>query len=271
VEEVELPTFKEVIGPAYRTIFRRNKMHEDIHLEQRFLPLKINLDELSRFRDFFKYKEEVPMSYLYIFAQRGQVHLMLKKEFKLAIPGMIHIENIIQQFKEVNPMNPLTLDVVADVEMREGSLRPQFSVNFYQEDEKVGQCESTYLVRRKSKGTNTPRELPAKIRSNQKILWSIHENIGKLYGEIAGDKNPIHTSNLFAKIAGFKRSIVQGWYLVSRATNEIQNQIGKPINSLHVNFIKPVYVNSDIYFKFNESEFRLKDNGTILVAGKYTT
>ncbi|MEZ4685600.1 MAG: MaoC/PaaZ C-terminal domain-containing protein [Bacteroidia bacterium] len=50
--------------------------------------------------------------------------------------------------------------------------------------------------------------------------------MAKRYAAISGDKNPIHTSTMFAKMAGFNKRIIHGWYNASRACASAEQHFG---------------------------------------------
>ena len=268
-----LPRFSEIMGPAYRTIFRGVRIKDDIRLSHSFKGVEIDEGELRRFKMFFKFRSELPVTFLYTLAQRAQSYLMLKKEFTIQIPGMIHVSNEIEQYDGIASNKPFDIDVRCEVPKKEGSLHPKFEVEYYQDGELVAKCLSNYLAKRRSLPKfgqkKKRREPPHQIEAKKTDLWTIHKSVGKLYGEIAGDKNPIHTSRIFARLAGFKRPIVQGWYLVCRATYQIEKEQGVTTNSVTVNFHKPIFVDSNVHFRYNSSEFRISDNGNILTSGSF--
>jgi len=48
-------------------------------------------------------------------------------------------------------------------------------------------------------------------------------NVGRQYGALSGDRNPIHIHALLSQLFGFKRPIAHAMYLVGRLEAELQN------------------------------------------------
>ncbi|UPT68186.1 MAG: hypothetical protein M0D57_05910 [Sphingobacteriales bacterium JAD_PAG50586_3] len=202
-----------------------------------------------------------PFVYIYILAQRAQASLMLQKEFTIAIPGLVHIAN---RLEEVNPIDysaPFDIVATVDVEYKaEGSLIPVFNVELLQNGVTVARCQSTYLAKRKSnkpKGKATEENPVTKPFIAQDIV--IPTNAGRQYARVAGDRNPIHTSTLLAKLFGFKRPIAHGWYLVSRIVKECEALKNTTYKSINVEFKFPVFLPSSVVLQLEE-----KPDGTLV-------
>ncbi|MHA2277043.1 MAG: MaoC/PaaZ C-terminal domain-containing protein, partial [Candidatus Kariarchaeaceae archaeon] len=224
-----------------------------------FSDVTIDKSRLSEYRGLLNFPQELPFSYLYILAQRAQLAVMLESEFSISIPGMIHLNNNLIYHNTIDPNTPMVIKTTVSVESKTtGSLYPNSEVEFYQNDEKVASCLSGYLVKRKSKGQQTkkvrvPIEIPQISSTEFSETWEISKSIGKEYGKVSGDRNPIHTSKLFAKFVGFKRQIVHGWYSASRVIRAAQHLI-ENINQIHVNFNKPLYLPGTAKLKLEKSK-----------------
>ena len=89
-----LLSLKKMRFPAYRTFRRGVRIGDnDIKLKQMFNDILVDQNRVQSYREFFGFSHEFPMTYLYILAQRAQLAVMLKKEFTIAIPGLIHLRN----------------------------------------------------------------------------------------------------------------------------------------------------------------------------------
>jgi len=230
------------------TIFRGVKISEEgIALSKTFRDISIDHKAVREFTDYLKWEsKEVPLPYYYLMAQRAQTVIMTDRQFTISVPGMIHLSNELEIVKPFNQNAPF--DIIAKVEVEykpEGSLIPQFEVTFYQNDEPVVLCKSTYLAKRKSKTSKTKKEKEKFIPFTDHDFinqWNIEKNAGRKYGKASGDINPIHTSGLFAKIVGFKGMIMQGWYGASRAVKECEEFYNFPCRYIKVDFKAPLYI-----------------------------
>jgi len=107
-------------------------------------------------------------------------------------------------------------------------------------------CQRTYLAKRKG-GKRTridSSDFSAIVNPNHKDNWEIPDNIGKKYGNDSGDKNPIHSSNFFAKAVGFSSSILQGWHGVSRLVKECEEKNNEVYKSIEVDFRSSIFLPS---------------------------
>jgi acyl dehydratase len=251
----KLPEFKQLIFPSFLSLAKGVKIsNAGIHSQLSYKGILINPKDVSQFAGFIGIGNPTPFVYIYILAQRAQAALMLQKEFTIAIPGLVHIYN---RLEEVNPIDytaPFDILVTVDVEYKEeGSLIPVFSVEFTQNAIVVVKCQSTYLAKRKSKkpkSTTTVDNPATKPFLSQEIV--IPANAGRQYAKIAGDRNPIHTSTLLAKLFGFKRPIAHGWYLVSKIVNLCEQHQNTTYKTINVEFKSPVFLPGAIVLQVEE-------------------
>jgi hypothetical protein len=273
-----LPKLSQLIIPSALSLVKGVKVQpEGISLQRVWEGVTIDQADLDCYRDFLKWENPQPLCYLYLLAQRAQVALMADKQFTIAIPGMVHLGNKLVQLAQVNFGQPFTLISYATVEYKkEGSLLPRFVVDIVQHGTKVAYCESQYLAKRKSKKKGRRGE---QLSHDFEIVhteeWGIPANYGKLYARVSGDINPIHTSRVFAKLMGFKTSILHGWYSASRAVMRAEALQGKVVKEVEVSFKSPVYLPSTQQLCLGGDQdgslpFMLKDheNGQIAIVGQ---
>lgn len=252
----QLPSLSKMLLPTLLSMRKGVKIKEEgIHIEKRYTSVYLDKAKLKAFADFLDSSNQRPLSYLYCIAQRAQIAAMLDKEFSIALPGMVHLENILEAKKAWSVEKPFEIEVKLSVAYKaEGSLIPRCEVNFYQEDEKVLSCLSTYMARRKISSSHKKKEKQAVIlpKPSHRQAWSISANTGKKYAAVSGDHNPIHTYAFFARLMGFKRAIAHGWYSVARAAVEAEKKRGKDITFIEVAFKSPVFLPSEQHFSFFE-------------------
>jgi acyl dehydratase len=75
--------------------------------------------------------------------------------------------------------------------------------------------------------------------------WELGSSLGREYGAISGDRNPIHMSALTAKAFGFPRAIAHGMYTAARALAEVGPGRGATYRWT-VDFAKPVLLPSKV-------------------------
>jgi acyl dehydratase len=267
----KLPEFKQLIFPSFLSLAKGVKIRpEGIHNRLSYTGILINSKDINRFATFVGTATPTPFVYIYILAQRAQAALMLQKEFTIAIPGLVHIAN---QLKEVNPIDysaPFDILATVDVEYKaSGSLIPVFNVDFIQKGVIVTRCQSTYLAKRKSnkpKSTAAVDDPVTKPFLTQEIV--IPANAGRQYARVAGDRNPIHTSTLLAKVFGFKRPIAHGWYLVSKILNLCEQHKNNTYKTINVEFKSPVFLPGTITLQVEDGIEGLRFSATSKETGK---
>jgi acyl dehydratase len=278
--ENKLPFLKDMIFPSFFTLIKGVKIKkEGIRISKDFKNVKIDMDSLEKYRSFFNWQQPYPFAFFYLMAQRAQTSIMLNADFTIAIPGLVHISNRIEKLDTIDYDLPFDLIVNVDVPYKEkGSLIPRFTVDFLQNNKTVIRCESTYIAKRKGGISNTAKEKTNDAfitHADTSQIWEIDKNLGKLYASASGDKNPIHSSFLFAKLIGFSRPILQGWYSVSRIINEYELATNAAYSSIEVDFKSPILLPSkqkiELQYKENkETLFQIADlqSNKIVLYGK---
>ncbi len=74
-------------------------------------------------------------------------------------------------------------------------------------------------------------------------------DIGRRYGAVSGDRNPIHLYPLSAKLFGFKRQIAHGMWSKARCLAELQNQLPEDAFTVDVQFKLPMFVPATVKFE----------------------
>lgn len=243
----QLPTLAQLIIPSALSLLKKVRVRpEGIHIERVYEDVQIDAADVAQYRAFLEWNNPQPLCYLYLLAQRAQVALMVDKQFTMKVPGMVHMGNKLVQLAEIDFTQPFTLHSRAEVPYKEeGSLLPRFMVDIVQHGNKVAYCESWYLVKRKSK---TKRQHTEPLNQDFAVAhteeWQIPGSYGRQYARVSGDINPIHTVGLFAKMMGFKTSILHGWYSVSRLVKRAEELNGTIYRDIEVSFKAPVYLPS---------------------------
>ena len=125
--------------------------------------------------------------------------------------------------------------------------------------ERVWESQTTALSRAAPGGgekQETSASTPTTVERS--IDWRLPENLGRKYGTISGDKNPIHLFAWSAKLFGFQRHIIHGMWLLGRAISELDEDIGTGPVQVDIDFIRPVFLPGNVLF---ESDRRGQDIG----------
>jgi len=275
----QLPRLRRMILPALLTFKRKQELTIDPFNQSNTYGIpEIDTGQLYQYLQFFgrEANDYVPLCFLYLMAQRAQLAMMTRSKFPLPVPGLIHLENELESFREVQFSTSFQLIAHTSLSTTsEGSFIVQFTVEIQQDGGKVAVCKSKYLYKVASSGNKRhKKDWPIeKWEDCLDVMWQIPINIGWKYAKVSGDYNMIHYSSLLAKSFGFPRSIAHGWYVVGKAVLDMERRAKMSSKYIYALFKKPVLTNSKVHVQFkvsdDENHFRvLSGNGEkLLVEG----
>jgi acyl dehydratase len=169
--------------------------------------------------------DTLPAGYLHVLAFPLATSVMVRGDFPLPLLGMVHLSNAASVHR------PVRVGDVLEVRAWAQDLRPHrrgAQVDLVTEVAVGGELAyrgvSTYLA----KGFRLPGDLAREDTPREEFTpplptarWDLGKGVGREYGAISGDRNPIHTSTLGAKAFGFPRTIAHGMYTAARALAEV--------------------------------------------------
>ena len=79
-------------------------------------------------------------------------------------------------------------------------------------------------------------------------------DIGRRYGAVSGDRNPIHLHPLSARLFGFKQAIAHGMWTKARCLAALEGRLPEAV-TVDVRFKKPLFIPGRV-------EFSARENGT---------
>lgn len=212
-------------------------------------PATINAGHVTRYAQVcgFPRRDTVPVTYPHLLTFGAQMDVMADPGFPWPAMGSVHVENRITSHRPIGLGESLGVQV--DVE----TTRPHAKgtvVDFVSTvragDETVWESVSSYLVR--GGGTDdAPSGLAFPDAPEGKALWNLPDDLGRRYGRVSGDMNPIHLHPLSAKALGFRRHIAHGMWTKARALAAIENRLPDAVQ-IDVSFKKPVFLPSKVAF-----------------------
>ena len=161
----------------------------------------------------------VPMTYPHLLGFPLQLMLMTESAFPYPVIGLVHLCNTIRQHQ------PLQAGERVRVEVRPRRLfhhaRGQaFAIEtaVIRGRAVIWESLSTYL----RVGVSSPQGAPLIALPNAQELspighWDVPADTGRRYADVSGDWNPIHVSNIGAKLFGFAHPIAHGMWTKARA------------------------------------------------------
>lgn len=198
----------------------------------------------------FTLRDHLPPTYPHMLAFPLHMAVMADGSFPFGAVGLVHVENTIVQQRPIGIGEELKLRV------RPTKLQPHpkgrtFSLvtEVRVGREKVWESTSTMLRRGKSDadGTKThdmrgkSAHRPEEGGLTPSAEWRLGGDLGRRYGAVSGDRNPIHMHSLTAKPLGFKAAIAHGMWTKARCLAAIENLLPEAFEA-EVSFRKPIFL-----------------------------
>ncbi|MGH3758690.1 MaoC family dehydratase [Actinophytocola sp.] len=176
----------------------------------------------------FRLGDELPATYPHLLTFPLQVKLMAAGDFPFPLAGSVHVAN------RITLTRPLLLGDELELRVRVANLRDhprgkQFDmisealVGGAGGGEVVWTDVSTYLRRGGGSGSSGPRE--RREPPTPTAIWRVPADIGRRYGEVSGDRNPIHLHQLTAKMFGYPRAIAHGMWTKARCLAAFEGRL----------------------------------------------
>jgi len=206
----------------------------------------------------FTFGNQLPPTYPHMLAFPLQMAVMSDGRFPFGAVGLVHVENRITQKR------PIGIDEAMTIRVRPTKLQPHpkgktFSLEteVLVGDEVVWESVSTMLRRGKGepdavvpgmRGQMRPVDfdaLPAATPASAE--WKLDGGLGRRYGGVSGDRNPIHMHSLTAKPLGFPSAIAHGMWTKARALAQLESRLPDSFE-VEVRFRKPVLLPARVEF-----------------------
>jgi acyl dehydratase len=189
-----------------------------------------------------RYGGNVPLTYPFVLTFPSVMSLLTGFDFPFSAVGAVHVENTITAYRPIAVTDTVGVKVHAENlrEHRKGLL-----VDLVSEvavgNETAWHQVATFLHQQRTSLSDEPKSEPAapqKLRSPNRILRVTAGQIRR-YAAISGDRNPIHTSSLGAKLFGFPSAIAHGMFSAAAVLANIEGQLPDAVR-YSVKFGKPV-------------------------------
>lgn len=242
------------LWPAYlRAPFKKNTLRNGQDLPRLtgiWKNIQFDPAHVNRYRACCGLSEEpaIPWTYPYLFIARLQLRMLTHPAFPLTPLGALHCRNTIVCRETLDPQQTWTAEtgflpsrrVKQGLEIRmDGRLRNDRITPWC--------CESAYLVR--SRRLAGDEETPPEFRfepvdkADTEFTWFVPAGTGRAYARISGDWNPIHLSDLSARIfGGFPKSVVHGMWSLARCLAGLPASALRPPFRLDAAFKGPVFM-----------------------------
>ncbi len=197
----------------------------------------------------FDLGDTLPATYPHMLTFPLQLALMTSPAFPVPAIGLVHIANRIVQHRPVRLGESLALRV------RAGGLAPhprgrRFEVlsEAWADDELVWEETSVHLSRgRRDDSVAAPEGPPDSSDLEATATWRLPGDLGRRYGAVSGDLNPIHVHPLTAKLFGFPTAIAHGMWTLARCLAQLGPEGGGPF-AVEVAFRRPILLPAKVDF-----------------------
>ena len=200
----------------------------------------------------FTLRDVLPPTYPHMLAFPLQMSLITEEDFPFGGVGLVHVGNAITQHR------PVAIGEALELRVRAANLRPhpkgrQF--DFVSEarvgDEPVWESVSTTLSR--GGGERAGDEADGEFDSVEfdalpaAAEWKLDAGLGRRYGAVSGDRNPIHMSEWTAKPLGFPKAIAHGMWTKARSLAALEGDLPDALR-VAVRFKRPILLPGRVAF-----------------------
>jgi acyl dehydratase len=196
----------------------------------------------------FALGDRLPATYPHMLAFPLHLALMTDSRFPFPAIGLVHIYNRIAQHRPIDVGESLTIRVWATPITPHPRGR-QFSIRSEARsgEELVWEEESTNLRR----GDGTDGAVAPDVRSHDELpvtaTWRLPGDLGRRYGSVSGDLNPIHIHPLTARLFGFPTAIAHGMWTLARCLAALEPRLPDRF-TVEAAFRKPILLPATVQF-----------------------
>ena len=247
-----LPGFRHATGKVPDLVLTRKGVKTDPeHLEQYIVVCS------------FARSDTLPVTYPHLTAFGLHMTLMTDTSFPFAPMGLVHLRNTINQHR------PIRLNEALDVAVHAEALRPHPKgqlidiVTTVTIDDELVWDEITTLFFRGNPPQAGGTPIGSKVAANAPlegvkapvgvVHWKAKSGLGRRYGAVSGDRNPIHLYPITAKAFGFRSNIAHGMWTKARCLAALQNRLPDAYR-VDVEFRKPILLPNTVIFGADETD-----------------
>lgn len=240
-------------------------------IEARLANVKIDRKHLASYAELCGASAgaTLPIAYPHVLAMPLHLAMLGAEAFPVKLFGLVHVQNRIAM------RQPLSADEPAELRSwieghRDAERGQEFDLHteYVVAGEALWDETCTFLARRRSADgakAAPPRSAesapePAAIQSSS---FRAPAGLGRRYGFISGDVNPIHMSDLTARAFGFPKAIAHGMWSLARVASDFEPERFNGGCELSVNFKLPIFMPAWLMLQRwaieNGSAFALRD------------
>jgi len=220
-------------------------------------------DGLQRYRALTGWtRPEVPPVWPFVLASGLHLELLAGDAFPVKLLGIVHVAQRLEVRAPLQESDEGALEIWLEGH-RDTERGQEFDLHtvFRQGSATPWVSLTTFLARAKSSG-GAKKAPPAPRVASEGARWvqlDAPSGLGRRYGDLVGDLNPIHLSDLSAKLFGFPKAIAHGMWSLARCLSEQPPRSGPW--ALDCQFKLPVFMPSRPWLESTSQGFTLLDEG----------
>jgi acyl dehydratase len=213
----------------------------------------------------------LPIAYPHILAFPLHLAMLGAEAFPVKLFGLVHTHNRIAMRQPLSADEPA--EIRAWIEGHRDTERGQefdLHTEYVVAGEALWDETCTFLARKRAPAGATKATLAARSAEGapdgvavKSSSFRAPAGLGRRYGFISGDVNPIHMSDLTARAFGFPRAIAHGMWSLARLASDFEAEQFDGGCELTVNFKLPIYMPGWLMLQRwpveNGSAFALRD------------
>jgi acyl dehydratase len=206
----------------------------------------------------FSLRDQLPPTYPHVLAFPLHMAVMADGSFPFGAVGLVHVENRIVQHRPLGLGEELKL-VVRPTPLEPHKRGQTFSLltEAWAGRQKAWESTSTMLRRGRpeqpadgtetSKSQTSAAHRPEEPELTPSAEWRLGGDLGRRYGAVSGDRNPIHMHALTAKPLGFSGAIAHGMWTKARCLAALEGRLPDAF-VVEVRFRKPIRLPGKVEF-----------------------
>jgi len=229
--------------PLLRALFKRPARVSAGLIQASYRLDRIDIDHVQRYSNAFGFPPgPVPLTYLYLLAQRAQLATMLDRAIPFRIVGLIHVSNELAMHYEVRTDAPLVLVTTLSMPERavNGAIECVLETVASADGQTVFTCTSRYLIKRGQRAKHASASPSVAPMGDVVGEWVVAADAGRRYATLSGDWNPIHLWPWSARLMGMHAPIIHGMETMARVCAAFEQSANRRVTSLACRFKRAV-------------------------------
>jgi acyl dehydratase len=221
-------------------------------------PQHIDPDRVADYRRVcgLEAADALPPAYLHVLAFPVSLALMTERRFPFPAVGLVHVANSITVLRPVHADEAIAFDLrVADLRPHAAGQQFDVLVEATVDGAPVWAERCTYL-RRGAAAKRPPKDRESRTNAEPPgalALVRVPGDIGRRYGAVSGDRNPIHMLPLAARAFGFRTVIAHGMWLAARTLATLEGRVPDRY-TIDIMFKTPVFVPATVAIRSAPSD-----------------